>query len=139
MKTLLTGAGYVLVDHTNSPGLTAKDVAGIPGGVAMPEGTRYERDMKTCAHCQNTVILNPGRVRDRAVCQKCHAYLCDTCGAAQGAGAACLPFEVILDRVQALQAKHAGQRDHPELLSVTSVADLSYTSAPRIVVPSSVD
>ncbi|WP_291988328.1 hypothetical protein [Luteitalea sp.] len=135
-RRLDAGAGYVIVDHTNSPGLSAADVAHVPGQVAIPGGTVFERDMLSCSHCQATVLLNPARVRDRAVCPKCHAYICDRCETARvAAGGACVPFEAVLDRAGELLVKHAGQIDHPELDVLNDPTRLAYTDAPRIVVP----
>jgi len=135
-RTLAAGAGVVIVDHRNSPGLTAADVAHVPGQVAVPGGTLFERDMLSCSHCQATVLLNPARVRDRALCPKCHAYICDRCeGVRVATGGACVPFEAVLDRASELLVRHAGQADHPDLAALNDPAQLAYPDAPRIVVP----
>jgi len=114
-RSLASGSGYLQIDHTNSPGLTEADVAGVPGAIAVPGGSMLERDVQQCSHCQRGVVLNPGRVRDRAVCPKCHHYLCDSCEAARVAsGGACVPFKQVLDRAFEIAEQFVGQPDHPE-------------------------
>lgn len=134
--TLDAGIGYILVDHSNSPGLTEADVTHVPGQKAIPGGTKLERDTACCKHCQRMVLLNPGRVRKRAVCPKCHAYICDRCEAIRVAsGGACVPFEAVIERAQELIVRHGGQPDHPDLGVLNTPEDLAYVDAPRIVVP----
>jgi len=131
-RTLAAGSGYLVIDHRNSPGLTPADVAHLPGVVAVPGGTVFERDMQQCSHCQRGVVLNPGRVRDRAVCQKCFHYICDSCEAARVAsGGACVPFKQVLDRVFDIAEQFIGQPDHPE--AAVSLEQLTAPSAPRVV------
>ncbi len=134
--TLNAGIGYLIVDHTNSPGLTEADIAHVPGQKAIPGGTVLERDTACCSHCQRMVLLNVGRVRKRAVCPKCHAYICDGCEAARvAAGGACVPFAAVLDRAAELLIQHAGQTDHPDLLVLDSPERLAYAAPPRVIVP----
>lgn len=76
--------GYLLVDHTNSPGLP-EDVARASGynPALCKEGKRFEADTLTCAHCKVTVVKSPMRdtiKMPRATCAKCdHKYICDLC------------------------------------------------------------
>ena len=136
MKPLAHGAGYLIIDHRDSPGLTEADVASLPGVIAVAGGSVLERDTTLCTHCQRQVLLNPGRVRQRAVCPKCHAYLCDECEAVRVASSgACVPFALVLDRAEALLVRHAGQLDHPALDALNDVAALSAPSEPLVVVP----
>lgn len=97
-RSLSHGAGYLVIDHSNSPGLTAADVAGIPDAQAVPAGTVLERDVLTCSHCQRAVVLEPGRVRARGYCPKCHHYICDTCETIRAKTGACVPMQQTLDR-----------------------------------------
>lgn len=100
----------------------------------MPEGQMFERDVMTCGHCQRGVLLHPGRVRTRAVCPKCQAYLCDGCEALRVAsGGGCVPFAAVLDRASELAERCVGQPDHPE--AQMDLKALSAPAAPRIVVP----
>jgi len=135
-RSLGAGAGVLIVDHRNSPGLSPADVAHVPGQVAVPGGALFERDMLCCSHCQRTVLLNPERVRARAVCPKCYAYLCDGCEAVRVAtGGDCVPFDAVIDRASELIVQHAGQPDHPALDALTDLQGLAAPAAPRIVVP----
>lgn len=131
-------AGYLLIDHSNSPGLTAADVAHLPPEHRPPvvgAGMIYERDFKICSHCQATVVLNPQRVRDRAVCHHCHHYICDGCAAGLAMTGICVPFAQVLDRAQALTEYYIGQLDHPGFQ--IGLALLTAPPAPRVVVPGS--
>ncbi len=89
--------GYLLVDHTNSPGipddLAAKwEAMGIP---VAPGGVKLELDTHTCSHCQSVVLKNPMRQRPREVCRKCMHVVCDHCVLF------CEPFQKIADQVAA--------------------------------------
>jgi hypothetical protein len=100
MRTSLNDhSGYLVIDHTDSPGLAPTDVAGVPGAMAVPGGEKLERDIQQCSHCQRSVVLNPDRVRKRAVCPKCYHYICDGCDAVRIKTGECVPFNQILDRV----------------------------------------
>jgi hypothetical protein len=97
--SLAHGSGFLEIDHRDSPGVAPSDVAGVPGALAVPGGTRLERDIQHCSHCQRAVILNPGRVRARAVCLKCHHYICDDCERIRVKTLACVPFAKVVDAV----------------------------------------
>lgn len=117
---LSDGSGFLEIDHTNSPG--TDDV---------PGGTKFEADIMQCSHCQRGVILNPGRVRVRAVCGKCHHYVCDSCAKMLAATGECVPFKAVLDRAATIAEKFVGQPDHPD--AVIDVDALSAPVAPRVV------
>jgi hypothetical protein len=122
-RSLADGAGYLVIDHRNSPGTSE-----------VPEGTVRELDVMQCSHCQRTVVLNPGRVRARAVCPKCHHFICDSCETTRVAsGGACVPFKAVLDRAQALAEKFVGQPDHPD--ATINPEALRQESAPIVAVP----
>lgn len=114
-RSLSSGSGYLQIDHTNSPGLTPSDVAHVPGMIAVGEGQMLERDIQQCSHCQRGVVLNPGRVRTRAVCPKCHHYICDGCEEIRvTSGGICVPFKQVLDRAFEIAEHFIGQPDHPD-------------------------
>lgn len=75
--------GYLLVDHSASPGLTetqARQAGYDP--TLVREGKRFEAGTMTCCHCKTTVVKNLFRTRERASCSKCGGhYLCDLCEA----------------------------------------------------------
>lgn len=73
--------GELLIDHRNSPGISAEWAREHNiGGPVVGAGQIYERAIKTCTHCGSDVVMNPGRVRDREWCWACDAYICDGCG-----------------------------------------------------------
>jgi hypothetical protein len=77
--------GYLLIDHSNSPG--------IPGRTG-----KLECSVVTCSHCQRGVMLNPDRSRPRAYCPSCDHYICDQCEAIR-AQTGCKTFKQIMDEV----------------------------------------
>ena len=94
--------GYLLVDHTFSPGVTpdALQAAGVPG-VAVGADRKMEFGTATCCHCNAVVILNPLRVRARNYCAKCDQYVCDN----PACNLECRNFDRLLDYVQNENAK----------------------------------
>jgi len=121
--TLAAGSGYLEIDHRNSPGLSPADVAHVPGMVAVGEGQHFERDVQQCSHCQRTIVLNPGRVRDRAVCFKCHHYICDDCEAIRVKSGACVPMKQVFDEVATHLERFRGFEDHPDADPVILLTD----------------
>ena len=80
LKSLKRHEGWLLLDHSASPGIPA-DVArkmGVdPRGVAG--GKKMEAATVSCKHCGGHVVKNPKRVRARAYCRMCDHYICDGC------------------------------------------------------------
>jgi hypothetical protein len=73
--------GYLLIDHTDSPGVpdSLSVAAGLPAGAGRG---KFECATLTCQHCDVQVLVNPKRNRERAWCKHCDHYLCDACGVA---------------------------------------------------------
>lgn len=94
MKTKRSQEAYVMIDHRNSPGITAefvrKNKLDVP---VVGAGKIFESAMNVCGHCGGNVILNPDRSRPREWCFTCDKYICDNCGAAKKAGASCVPVQ----------------------------------------------
>lgn len=83
MKTESSREGYLLIDHSASPGLP-EDIARQTGldPAYCGEGKRFEVATLTCSHCKTAFIKNPLRTRERAKCFKCGwHYICDICAA----------------------------------------------------------
>lgn len=114
VKSLADHCGYFEVDHRNSPGITPADVAHLPMMTAVPGGQLLQRDVKQCSHCQRGVVLEPKRVRPRAVCPKCYHYICDACEAIRVKTGACVEFRQQLDQAQNHLEKFIGREDHPD-------------------------
>ena len=93
-------AGYLVIDHRNSPGMPAGVVraAGIAAPIVVA-GQLFESETITCAHCNKPFALRipngPGQV-DIGYCRKCDRYLCD----APACNAECTPYIKILDVLQ---------------------------------------
>lgn len=87
MATKARHEGYLLIDHTDSPG-----AGPIPGG------QKFEAATVTCSHCCRVVILNPNRVRARSYCAKCDHYICDD----PICNAGCNPIAKQLDDAEAV-------------------------------------
>lgn len=100
--SLKDGSGYLIIDHTSSPGIREDEIPNELKGkvIATPEGTISERDVQFCTHCQRSIILNPLRERPRGYCPKCDHYICDSCYAIYGKSFECVPFKKLLDLVE---------------------------------------
>ena len=108
--------GYLLIDHTASPGTGS--LAAIPSTTRknvpiVPEGKKLEANIITCAHCQRGVILNPQRSHDREWCWGCNHYLCDNCGLVRKIDGQCHNMQQLLDKLQE-QAFWTAQRTSAE-------------------------
>jgi hypothetical protein len=77
--SLKDGSGYLVIDHSDSPGLRYEDIPERLRATTaiVGKGEKYERDIQFCAHCGSQVILNPLRTRPREYCTKCDHYVCD--------------------------------------------------------------
>lgn len=102
MQGLNTHMGYLLIDHTDSPGIRIEDVPERLRRTTqvVGKGKKAEFDTKVCTHCERGIIFNPERVRDRGVCRYCHHYICDTCDEIYRKTGQCIPFKKILDDMQ---------------------------------------
>ena len=95
--------GYLLIDHTASPGtgsLAARTETVAKNVPIVPEGTKLEASIITCAHCQRGVILNPQRSHVREWCWGCNHYLCDNCGLVRKIDGQCRSMKALFDRLQ---------------------------------------
>lgn len=94
MKTKRSREAYVMIDHRNSPGISQEYArAHNIAGPAVGAGQMFESAIAVCSHCGADVILNPNRTREREWCMACDGYICDGCGAAKKAGAACVTLK----------------------------------------------
>lgn len=59
----------------------------------VPKPFLNELDTIQCHHCSVTVVLNPERKRERALCHACDRYICDPCSYARTHGQPCVPRE----------------------------------------------
>ena len=117
MKSKRKREGYLLLDHSNGPGLTDAELAWLYPGLPPGAGyQRFETPTYTCSHCMSIVVLNPKRTRDRAYCSKCDAYICDACGVAYGLDKTCRSMRRALEEAQE-QAALAEQRGSIILLT----------------------
>jgi hypothetical protein len=79
-KSLKRHEGWVMLDHSASPGLPA-DFARLMGldPRFTGEGQKFEAATLTCPHCGGAWIKNPLRTRPRDYCRKCDHYICGGC------------------------------------------------------------
>ena len=94
MFTQRSREGYLLIDHSDSPGVTAEFVQRRAPVVGA--GQKYESGTITCLHCNAIVILNPMRTRPRGFCRRCDGYVCDN----PWCNSECRPFKQLLDLEQ---------------------------------------
>lgn len=98
MSSLRRHEGYLLIDHRDSPGVSAE--LARPIGAPVVGSTMFESATITCSHCQTVVILNPDRSRERGYCRKCDHYICDKCTRIMAQTLECRPFKQILDEAE---------------------------------------
>jgi hypothetical protein len=122
-RSFKSGTGYLVIDHSASPGLSARDVAHVPHAVAVPEGTVHEADALGCAHCQQAILLQPGRVSPKGWCAKCAAYLCES----PLCNTICAPFAKQLDDAEVAARTLVGQPVHPDAPLVGSSSRILLT------------
>lgn len=123
-RSLKDYAGYLLIDHRNSPGVTPGSLP-LPTQSAetapiVPAGQVFESGTKICAHCQACVILNPQRTRERGYCAKCDDYICDN----PICRAECRPFAKALDQAHDIAEQFVGREDHPDANPTIVLTDL---------------
>ena len=89
------GRGYLIIDHTDSPGISEEMAPAVRsfGSPVVGAGAVLELDTWTCSHCNRIVLRNPDRVRPREVCRKCMAVVCDSCSLW------CEPFAKLADAI----------------------------------------
>ena len=82
MKSKRQNEGYLMIDHSGSPGIGPAEIKRIDSDLPVSIGrARFEAPTYTCSHCTRVVILNPLRQRERGYCSKCDHYVCDECNA----------------------------------------------------------
>jgi len=99
MKTSLKdGSSYLIIDHSESPGINPEDVPARlrASTLITPAGQVTERDVQFCAHCGAQVILNPLRERPRSYCAKCDHYICDN----PVCNKTCEPVKKLFDKIE---------------------------------------
>lgn len=89
MSSLRRHEGYLLIDHRASPGTPD-----------IPEGTVFEVATIVCSHCQQRMIRNPLRTRERQYCAGCDHYICDRCAVVLKVTRQCQDIRRVLDRLQ---------------------------------------
>jgi hypothetical protein len=70
---------YLLVDHSQSPGMAPADMAPGFAHLAVAAGRKFEASVTLCAHCQGTIVLG---LEHDDYCRKCDRFICDLCALA---------------------------------------------------------
>lgn len=111
--------GHLLVDHRASPGIP-EDKARLMGyePSLVGEGKMLEADVLMCAHCNQPVIKNPLRTRERYYCMECSGrYICDQCNVVRlSPDYVHLPFRKVVDLVGAGEATAVTLGSRPLLI-----------------------
>jgi hypothetical protein len=84
--------GYLLVDHRDSPGITAGQAAKVGSELVVGPGERLETPTYTCCGCTAVVIIRPDRSRLRTYCRQCDSYMCDKCSLVAKVSGQHVPF-----------------------------------------------
>lgn len=114
MKSKRAAEGYLMIDHSASPGLPAGFMRSLGlEGLEAPCGLKVESPTVTCAHCGTIVMLNPQRTRARGYCPKCDSYVCDN----PACNAECAPLSKTLDL-----AESAAYRQQQNTLILNPIA-----------------
>lgn len=100
--SLKDGSGYLIIDHTDSPGIKSEDIPARLRDSVIPVGPnqKFESDIQQCSHCQRAVVFNANRTRPRATCPYCYHYICDSCDKIRRATGQCIPFKKVLDEAE---------------------------------------
>lgn len=94
MRTKRSDEGCVLIDHRNSPGISAEFIrANNIDAPAVGAGQIFESAVTICHGCGRDIILNPNRSRAREWCMEHDAYLCDGCGLTRKLTGSCVPLK----------------------------------------------
>ena len=98
MASKLSQQGEIMIDHTNSPGITPEFMAknGLNPADAVGAGVKWESGTKPCRHCGGLVHLHPLRMRDREWCAQCDCYICDNCALLRKLGAPHKPHQQLM-------------------------------------------
>jgi len=96
--SLKDGSGYLIIDHSESPGIDPSDIPEKLRSTTNIVGPNqvFEADVQFCAHCGSQVILNPKRTRPRGYCSKCNHYICDN----PICNKECAPLKQLLDKAE---------------------------------------
>lgn len=106
MRTKRNAEGYLMIDHSASPGVTDEDMRRANPELPAGAGSgMFETPMVCCSHCQKMLVVNPMRTRDRAYCRSCDAYICDECGIVATLHGECRPFRRVMDEAQERAAR----------------------------------
>jgi len=71
---------YLMIDHRASPGVKQEQYREAGFNMpAVPEGKMGEYKVLVCWHCNQHLIVNPLRQRERGFCRSCMEYICDVC------------------------------------------------------------
>lgn len=97
IKSLRSHEGYLMLDHTQTAGISDDII--VQAGLPIGAGTGlFEAPTFTCHHCQTIVIINPKRSNGLAYyCRGCDHLLCDACGAEKTRTGKCRPFNQVID------------------------------------------
>lgn len=101
MITQRRKAGYLAMDHRESPGVSEADMHKNAPELKVTAGRGlYETNIVHCGHCQKGLVVHPLLMIDLPYCHKCDAHICEACKTTMVVTGECLPFSKIVDIVQ---------------------------------------
>lgn len=151
------GRGYLVIDHSASPGLTAEECARAGRPLDAAGTTRFESDVIGCGHCPLLLIVNPGsgilediaglpsnvpimlanphRTRARGWCPHCSRYLCDGCDVKYRADSMCRDIKRVVDNIQEQAFKDMNLKEHCVVYSPDIVSPLPFEGKSEVLAP----
>lgn len=101
MQSKRQQAGYLALDHRDSPGLTEAQVRATNPQFKQGAGRGlYETNVVHCAHCQKGLVVHPLLMADLPYCHLCDRYVCPSCKTTMVVSGRHMPFSKLADLVQ---------------------------------------
>lgn len=79
MRSKRNQEGYLLIDHTNSPGVSQAFAQAHNLPVGVMGGRMMESALQVCHICGGDIVLGGDRSKMMAYCQRHDRYSCDNC------------------------------------------------------------
>lgn len=113
------GAGFLNVDHRESPGLSWEDIplkARLAGMTPVGRGVNFEADAYQCTHCERTIVLTAKHqdLHKRGYCPSCDHFICNRCEKWRRITGMCWSVRRAVDRAFDIVTKFISDPGHPD-------------------------